>query len=313
MAVLPQAPQRQRPRPAGRASGALRRNRLTGIALTAPAMVAIAITVLFPLLWTISLSFQKFDLAVDGDAASFVGFDNYARILASPQFSTAMLQTIGYVFTTLTVELVIAIPIALLLNHATRGIRVMRLIVAIPIMIAPIVASLAFKFLFSNGYGFINAGLEAVGISAPSWFATVWMARGTVLTTNLWLALPFVILVLLAGLSNVPTELNEAAKTDGATAWQRFYWVTLPLLKPAILIVLVIRLADAFRVFDSVYVLTGGGPANSTDVMSSYLYRLMFSSTDFAGSSAATVLFVLVVGVFAASIFFLLRDRTDKA
>lgn len=276
-------------------------------------MIAIAITVLFPLLWTISLSFQKFDLAVGGDAPSFVGFDNYARILASPQFSTALLQTIGYVVTTLTVELVIAIPIALLLNHATRGVRVMRLIVAIPIMIAPIVASLAFKFLFSNGYGFINAGLEAIGVSAPSWFATVWLARGTVLATNLWLALPFVILVLLAGLSNVPAELNEAAKTDGATSWQRFVWVTLPLLKPAILIVLVIRLADAFRVFDSVYVLTGGGPANSTDVMSSYLYRLMFSSTDFAGSSAATVLFVLVVGLCAASIFFLLRDRTDKA
>ena len=294
------------------ASVTLRRKRLTGIALTAPAMIAIALTVLFPLLWTISLSFQKFDLAVGAPAASFVGFDNYARVLASPAFGTALVQTLGYVATTLIVELLVAMPIALLLNRATRGSRVLRLIIAIPIMIAPIVASLAFKFLFSNGYGFINAALSAVGIDPPSWFASVWLARGTVLVTNLWLALPFVILVLLAGLSNVPAELNEAAKTDGANAWQRFIRVTLPLLKPAILIVLVIRLADAFRVFDSVYVLTGGGPANSTDVMSSYLYRLMFSNTDFAGSSAATVLFVLVVGVCAGAIFFILRDRTDK-
>ncbi|NEN04759.1 sugar ABC transporter permease [Diaminobutyricibacter tongyongensis] len=294
------------------ASVTLRRKRLTGIALTAPAMIAIAITVLYPLLWTISLSFQKFDLAVGAPAASFVGFDNYARVLTSPGFVAALTQTVGYVVTTLIVELIVAMPIALLLNRATRGSRVLRLIIAIPIMIAPIVASLAFKFLFSNGYGFINAALSAVGIDPPSWFASVWLARGTVLVTNMWLALPFVILVLLAGLSNVPAELNEAAKTDGANAWQRFTRVTLPLLKPAILIVLVIRLADAFRVFDSVYVLTGGGPANSTDVMSSYLYRLMFSNTDFAGSSAATVLFVLVVGVCAGAIFFILRDRTDK-
>lgn len=302
------APRRRR-----RTNAALRRNRLTGIALTAPAVIAIAITVLFPLLWTVSLSFQSFDLAVDAPPASFVGFDNYARVLASPGFVSALMQTLGYVITTLLLELVVAMPIALLLNRATRGSRVLRLIIAIPIMIAPIVASLAFKFLFSNGYGFVNAALSFVGIDPPSWFASVWLARGTVLVTNMWLALPFVILVLLAGLSNVPGELDEAAKTDGANGWQRFTRITLPLLKPAILIVLVIRLADAFRVFDSVYVLTGGGPANSTDVMSSYLYRLMFSSTDFSGSSAATVLFVIVVGVCAGAIFFLLRDRTDKA
>lgn len=309
MAVISETPLRTR----RRANVTLRRNRLTGIALTVPAMIAIAVTVLFPLLWTVSLSFQKFDLSVGAPAASFVGFDNYARVLASPGFLTALLQTIGYVVTTLILELVIAMPIALLLNRQTRGARSLRLVVAIPIMIAPIVASLAFKFLFSNGYGFINAALQAIGVPAPSWFASVWLARGTVLVTNMWLALPFVILVLLAGLSNVPHELNEAARTDGANAWQRFSRITLPLLKPAILIVLVIRLADAFRVFDSVYVLTGGGPANSTDVMSSYLYRLMFSSTDFSGSSAATVMFVIVVGVCAGAIFFLLRERTDKA
>ncbi|HKU10152.1 MAG TPA: sugar ABC transporter permease [Sinomonas sp.] len=291
---------------------ATRRERLTGILLTAPAMAAIAVTVVFPLLWTVSLSFQKFELSADAPAPTFAGFDNYARVIGSSSFQSALIQTLGYVATTLVLELVIALPIALLLNRETRGSRTLRLVIAIPLMIAPIVASLAFKFLFSNGYGFINAGLQAIGIHPPSWFATVWLARGTVLVTNMWLALPFVILVLLAGLSNVPAELNEAAKTDGANAWQRFRHVTLPLLKPAILIVLVIRLADAFRVFDSVYVLTGSGPANSTDVMSSYLYRLMFSNTDFAGSSAATVLFVIVVGVGAGAIFFMLRDRTGK-
>jgi multiple sugar transport system permease protein len=125
------------------------------------------------------------------------------------------------------------------------------------------------------------------------------------------LALPFVVLVLLAGLANIPKDIEEAARIDGAGAWQNFRHITLPLLKPALLIVLVIRLADAFRVFDSVYVLTGGGPGGSTEVMSSYLYRLLFTNTDFAGGAAAAVVFVLVIAASAWAVFALLRDKED--
>jgi multiple sugar transport system permease protein len=121
------------------------------------------------------------------------------------------------------------------------------------------------------------------------------------------------VLVLLAGIAGIPGELEEAARTDGASARQIFFRITLPLLKPSILIVLVIRLADAFRVFDSVYVLTGGGPANSTDVMSSYLFRTMFENSDFSGGAAVTVLFVLIVGTIAGGIFFVLRERGARA
>jgi multiple sugar transport system permease protein len=294
----------------GRALGA--RRRWTGVALTAPALLALAVTALFPLLWTISLSMQSFGAGANAPAPEFVGLDNYADVLSSPQFLRALLQTMGYVVVTLTVELAIGLPIALALLRATAGRRTLRLIIALPLMVAPVVAALAFKFLFSNDYGLINSGLSLIGLPAPSWFADVWLARATILVANLWLALPFVVLVLLAGLSNIPDELREAARTDGAGPWRAFWSITLPLLKPAILIILVIRLADAFRVFDAVYVLTGGGPANSTDVMSSYLYRLMFAQTDFAGGAAATVLFVIVIAVCAGTAFFALRDRESS-
>ncbi|WP_217376185.1 carbohydrate ABC transporter permease [Paenarthrobacter ureafaciens] len=292
-----------------RNSSATRRRSITGILLTAPAIAALAVTVLFPLLWTVSLSFQRFSVAARGPAPTFAGLDNYTKVLGSPEFQNALLQTLGYVATTLIIELIVALPIALLLQRETRGRKALRFVIAIPLMIAPIVASLAFKFLFSDGYGLVNSGLQAVGIQPPSWFAEVWLARGTILVTNLWLALPFVVLVLLAGLSNIPEELNEAAKTDGANWWQTFIRITLPLLKPSILIILVIRLADAFRIFDSVYVLTGSGPGNSTDVMSSYLYRLLFTNTDFSGGAAATVLFVLIVGICAGAVFAILRGK----
>jgi multiple sugar transport system permease protein len=289
------------------------RSKRTGVLLTLPALLALAATVLFPLVWTVSLSFQKFGLAVGGPAPSFAGLDNYVRVLSSSSFQNALLQTLGYVVTTLIVELALGLPIALALHRSTKGRRALRVVIAVPLMIAPVVASLAFKFLFSDGYGLINAALSASGLPAPSWFADVWLARGTILVTNLWLALPFVVLVLLAGLANVPEELSEAARTDGANRWQAFVHVVLPLLKPAILIILVIRLADAFRVFDAVFVLTGSGPGNSTDVMSSYLYRSMFSNGDFASGAAATVLFVIVIGICAGAVFALLREKGARS
>lgn len=288
------------------------RRRWTGVALTAPAIVALAVTALFPLLWTVSLSVQDFRVAANAPASSFVGADNYLQVLTSPDFVRALIQTLGYVATTLTLELAIGLPIALALQRSTRGRRFLRVIVALPLMVAPVVASLAFKFLFSSDYGLINQGLTAIGLPAPTWFADVWLARTTILVSNLWLALPFVVLVLLAGLTNIPDELVEAARTDGAGRWRILLHIILPLLRPAILIILVIRLADAFRIFDAVYVLTGGGPANSTEVMSSFLYRLMFTRADFPAAAAATILFVAVIAVCAGAIFFLLRDREAR-
>jgi multiple sugar transport system permease protein len=300
---------RRRPR---RRRGLSAGRRRAGVLLTLPALLALAATALYPLLWTVSLSLQRFSVAVGGPAPSFVGLENYTRVLASPAFWTALTQTLGYVATTLVVELAIGIPIALVLQRETRGRKVLRLVLALPLMIAPVVASMGWKFLFSPGYGLVNEGLALVGISGPAWFADPWFARTTILVTNAWLAVPFVVLVLLAGLANIPAELREAARTDGATGWQTFWRITLPLLRPSILIILVIRLADAFRVFDAVYVMTGGGPGSSTEVLSTFLYRQMFSSTDFGGGAATSVLFVIVIGVCAGAVFLWLRPRGDR-
>ncbi|WP_448624417.1 carbohydrate ABC transporter permease [Geodermatophilus sp. URMC 64] len=289
------------------------RRRLSGMLLTAPAVVALAVTVVFPVLWTVSLSFQEFSLSPSGPPATFAGLDNYSRVLGSAAFRDALLHSIGFVATSLVVELALGLAIAVLLHRETRGRKAMRLVIALPLMVAPVVASLAWKFLFSNDYGLINRGLDLLGLPTPSWFGDEWLSRITILVTNVWLALPFVVLVLLAGLANIPKELEEAARTDGAGPWRAFWHITLPLLKPALLIILVIRLADAFRVFDSVYVLTGGGPGGSTEVMSSYLYRLLFTNTDFAGGAAAAVVFVLVIAASAWAVFALLRDKEDVA
>jgi multiple sugar transport system permease protein len=262
--------------------------------------------------WTVSLSLQSFSVSVGGPPPAFVGLTNYTAALGSEAFRTALLQTVGYVAATLAVELVLGLAIALLLQRETRGRKALRVVVALPLMIAPVVASMAWKFLFSPGYGLVNGGLSHLGIQGPAWFASAWGARTTVLVTNAWLALPFVVLVLLAGLATIPGELREAAIVDGANRWQVLWSITLPLLRPAVLIILVIRLADAFRVFDAVYVMTGGGPGTSTEVLSTYLYRQMFSRADFAGGAASSVLFVVTIAICAGAVFQWLRPRRER-
>lgn len=277
--------------------------------LTLPALVVLAVTVAYPIVWLMSLSLQSFSISAGAEPARFVGFDNYRRILGSSDFRTALIHTIGFVVLTLALEALIAFPIALALNRAMRGAKVFRLLIALPLMVAPVVAGMAWKFLFSNGYGLINSLLHDVGINGPSWLATAPLARTSIIVSNLWLALPFDILVLLAGLANLPHEPFEAARIDGANGWQRFHYLTLPLLRPAILVIAVVRLADAFRLFDLVYILTGGGPANSTDVMSTYIYRLMFSNVDFAGGAAAATLLTLFTVLAAGLAVLSLRRR----
>jgi multiple sugar transport system permease protein len=299
-------PHPARPRKLRRSSG---KNGRYGILLTLPALVVLAVTIAYPIIWLVSLSLQSFSISADAQPAQFVGAANYGRIMSSGDFQNALAHTVGFVFVTLIVETLIAFPIALGLNRVMRGSRIFRVIVALPLMVAPVVAGMAWRFLFSDGYGLINSLLGEVGIHGPSWLSSAWAARSSVLVANLWLALPFDILVLLAGLANLPHDPFEAARIDGASAWQTFRFLTLPLLRPAILIILVVRLADAFRLFDLVYILTGGGPANSTDVLSTYTYRLMFNNVDFAGGAAASTLLTVITVVVAGVAVTVLRRK----
>lgn len=288
-----------------------RRTSFTGVLLTLPALIALAITVVYPICWLISLSFQSFSIAANASPAKFAGLANYRTVLGDQEFQQALLHTVGFVVVTIGLELLISFPIALALNRVGRGARAFQLIIALPLMVAPVVGGMAWRFLFSNGYGLINSLLGDVGIHGPSWLGTPWLARGSVMVPNLWLALPFDVLVLLAGLANLPHDPFEAARIDGAGRFQSFRYLTLPLLRPALLIILVIRLADAFRLFDLVYILTGSGPANSTDMLSTYIYRLMFTNVNFAAGAAAATLLTLITALAAGLAVLLIRRKAE--
>src|SRR5262249_12793798 len=158
--------------------------------------------------------------------------------------------TLGIVATSGVLEAILGLAVALALERALPGTRVFRTIVALPLMVAPVVGALAWRFMFADGYGLIDTIATALGLNGPLWFADVWLARATIVIANLWLALPFDILVLLAGLTALPRDPLEAAQVDGASRWQILWLVTLPLLRPVIAIIFVVRFADAFRIFD---------------------------------------------------------------
>ena len=206
-------------------------------------------------------------------------------------------------------EAILGLAVALALHQGLRGTKIFSAIVALPLMVAPIVGALAWRFIFVDGYGMIDSIASSFGGSGPLWFADVWLARAAIVIASLWMALPFDILMLVAGLASLPSDPLEAARVDGATPWQLLVLIILPLLRPVIAVILVVRLADAFRIFDVVYVLTGGGPANSTDVLSTYIYRVMFMRLDFPGGAAAAMLLVLITAAFSLIAVVLLRGR----
>jgi multiple sugar transport system permease protein len=292
----------------GQAARFRRRRGLTGALLTAPALAALAVTMLYPIGWTVWLSLNSSTTALRG-VADFVGLANYFKIAVNVDFVAALTQTLGIIAASFFFEALIGLVVALALHRALAGTRLFTAVVALPLMVAPVVGALAWRFMFADGYGMIDTIAQHLGVEGPLWFANVWLARATIVIANLWLALPFTILVLLAGLTALPTDPIEAARVDGASPWQILTKVIMPLLRPVIAIIVVIRLADAFRIFDVVYVLTGGGPANKTDVLSTFIYRQMFTVFDFAGGAAASVLLVLITSALSLAAVLLLRDR----
>lgn len=280
-----------------------------GLAFVLPATVVVLLTVVFPLGWSLVTSLHTSRGFARGD---FVGLANYADVLTRPGFLEALTNTLGFVAAALTAELVLGFAVALVLNRMLPGTGFFRLLFALPLMIAPVVSGLQWRWLFADQYGLINALLAQVGIKGPLWFGSPTAAKAAVLIADVWLATPFVILVLLAGLSSLPAEIYEAARIDGAGSVRLFFSITLPLLKPVLLMILIVRLADAFRIFDLVYVLTESGPGGATEVLSTYIYKLTFTGLDIGRGSAASFIVMLLVGAISFVVIRALGSRRES-
>jgi multiple sugar transport system permease protein len=257
--------------------------------LCAPAVIVMLLVTGYPIGYAVYLSLQKVDLRFPGQA-EFVGLDNYIEVLTSSSWWTDVFNTLFITVTSVSIELVLGMAIALVMHRAIFGRGPVRASVLIPYGIVTVVAAFAWRYAFSPESGFVLTEQDLLGDR--------WGAMGIIVLTEVWKTTPFMALLLLAGLALVPDELHEAAKVDGAGPIQRFFRITIPLMKPAILVALLFRTLDAFRVFDSVYILTQGG-GNNTETVSILGYKVLITRLNLGVGSAISVLIFLAVILIA--------------
>ena len=228
---------------------------------------------------------------------------HYEAVLSDPAFLWVVLPN-TFIFMILSVAgaLVLGLALALLLNRPFAGQKIVQTVLLVPLMVAPVIAAIMMRWMFNDQFGIVNAVLEGLGLEGQPWLVERWTAFGVIVLTDVWLWTPWFTLLLLAGLQSLPREPFEAAAIDGTSTWRVFTHLTLPMLRPVIVVCVVIRAIDAFRTFDIVWTLTGGGPGRSTELFSLYAYVLAFLTLDFGRGSAAAIiggLIILVVGVGA--------------
>jgi ABC-type sugar transport system permease subunit len=254
-----------------------------------PALGSIAAIAFLPLAWAGWESLHLHDLRMPWLGRPFAGLGNYAEALADARFLAALGHTAGFAIVSVVFELGIGMLLALALDGARRGVA--RTAALLPWAIPTVVAALVWRFLFDGPTSAANAVVRALGLAdAPIvWLAEPWLAWVPIVLADVWKTTPFVALLLLAALQNVPAELVEAARCDGANAWQRFWHVTFPVLRPALLVALIFRVLDAFRVFDLVFVLTGGGPGTATEPVALYAFSVLLGELRFGYGSALSM------------------------
>lgn len=277
--------------------------------LVAPTVAVLAALSVYPLVYSVRVSLQT----GAGERARW-SLQNFSRLASDQFFLDALAHTLVYAAAALTIEFLLGLGLAVLLNREMRGRGLFRAALLVPMMLPPVVAGVVWRLMLNPNFGAVNGTLRSLGIStdALTWTASPKLAFFSVVAVDVWQWTPFIFLVLLAGLQAIPQEPYEAAVVDGASGWQTFRHVTLPLLKPAILIALLLRTMDLLRVFDQIFILTEGGPGFATETVSLYIYRTAFRFGDFG--YAAAMSFVLLLLTNAVSLLYIrLLQRQEAA
>jgi len=268
-----------------------------GLWFTAPALIVLLTVLAYPIVASFVLSFQRIRFAGQGLTHQFNGFNNYIELLKNQTFREALLRSIYFTLTEVITVLLLALIVALLLNHPLGRHAFFRVVLLVPWALAPVANAVLWKWIYNANYGILNYILISLGLVKENviWLGKPWLALNMILLADVWKAVPFIALLLLAGLQNVPNYLYRAARLDGANTWQQFVYVTLPGIKTTLVISTVLQSIWALKVFDLIYVLTKGSPADSTVLLNYLSWRETFSNLDIGyGAAIANVLFVMM-------------------
>ncbi len=285
-------------RPARRGDARERADRRLGYGLVTPVIVLLLAITAFPLVYNLWNAFHFDNLSYGNLPHKFVGFANFSALFhASSGWVAALERTLVFTVVTIVFDIVVALVLALMLNRTFRGRGFLRAAVLVPWAVPTVVSATLWKTMFDPRAGFVDYFLGAIhpAWASLSWLgASVWRSWAAVFVADSWKNIPFVAIILLAGLQVIPSEVYEAAKMDGATWWQSFRRITLPMLKPVISVALIFRTLQALLVFDVIYIMTGGGPGNSTETLSFLNYQTFIVNTDFGSGGAMSILLVII-------------------
>ncbi|MEN4806959.1 sugar ABC transporter permease [Pantoea agglomerans] len=275
--------------------------------LLAPMLLVMLLLTAWPLLRTIWLSFTDAALIGSGETPAWIGLENYLYALSDPDFRASIWRTLYFTLVSVTVEGIIGVLVALLLNQKFIGRNVLRVLVILPWALPTIVNAMMWRLNFNPDYGSINALLSQLGIidGYRSWLGSPEAALNAVMFADIWKNYPLVILLVLAALQSIPEDLFEAARLDGASAWRRFRAITFPAIVAPLGVALVLRTIDAFKIFDIIYVMTRGGPVDSTKTLSFFVYQESFSYLR-AGSGAAYAILMTLMCALLITLYLLM-------
>jgi ABC-type sugar transport system permease subunit len=272
-------------------------DRRLGYLLVAPVIILLLAITAYPLIYNVWNSFHFDNLSYGNLPHNFVGWANFTEVFESPQWVAALERTLVYTVVSIVFDMVVGLGLALMMHRPFRGRGFLRASILVPWAMPTVVSALLWKTMFDPSAGFVDYFLGAIhpAWSSIAWLgASVWRSWVAIFIADSWKNIPFVAILLLAGLQVIPNDVYEAARMDGASWWQSFRSITLPMLKPAISVALIFRTLQALLVFDVIYIMTGGGPGNSTETLSFLSYQTFIINTNFGEGGAMSIMLVLL-------------------
>lgn len=272
------------------------RNTLIGLSFILPNFIGFLIFIMIPVLFSFALSFMHWDGFTE---MTFAGLSNFTKIFSKEVFRSSLVHTLIFTAATVVFTTLISLSLAVALNKKLRGISFFRSAIFFPYVASIVAIGAVWQQLFQPDYGPINALLKGIGIlNPPGWLTSTQWALVVVIIVNVWKNMGYFMIIYLAALQDIPYSLYEAADIDGATGWQKFRSITLPMLSSATFFVVLMLTINSFKIFDLVYVMTGGGPGTSTTMLVNYIYDQAFVSWDYGTASAASMVLFVIVCIF---------------
>lgn len=283
---------------------AIKANRLTPYIFMAPAVIILAVALMYPIGYMVYASFLDWSPSQRIGQAEFIGLRNYANLLKDEAFRESFFVTLKFAAVVVTLEMIIGVGLALLLDRNVKGMSMLRTIFILPMMIAPIVVGLMWRYMYHPTVGIFNRTLKSWGFEGVPWLSDSTWSFIAVVMADVWQWTPFIFILSLAAMQSLPRSALEAAEIDGATEWQKIWLIKLPLMMPVLIVTVLLRLIDAFKVLEVIMVLTNGGPGLSTEIVALRIFRTAqeFQELGEAAAMSNTLLMVLMaltIGMFS--------------